>query len=401
MVDRARRGGRSGEAWGESGGGAVGMPSDDAASRPRAPAVDHEQVAPAMALDGSPVVGATRSSMQLPVDHFGSTVHVSGWRRESTHDYPVLIVHDLGEHADLYRPAALALVAMGYAPYCFDLRGHGRSARPRVAAPTFGALTADLLQVAAWIRHKEGGRAPIVLGQGIGALVAVDFARLHAAFCRGIILSAPCLQLVDDVPTVTRLVLRALADVAPGLPLPRFLVPRFARELIAPRPQLEVAPPPDGASEAPEEAAAPEPGPPAWWRRFARFAPGRRGPTLTAAFAHELVAATRRGCASVFGYGGDVLVLCPEQDEVSTYAALRKALAVHSENNFELVELATAGHGLLTGMPATRDATLAKVREWLERVLAKPREPARPKTTREELRIVSAHDEDARPLARD
>jgi alpha-beta hydrolase superfamily lysophospholipase len=270
------------------------------------------------------------------------------------------------------------------------LRGHGRSTSARVHASSFTALTSDLLQVAAWIRHKEGGRAPIVLGQGVGALIALDFAQRHVAFCRGIILSAPCLTPVEDVRSTTRLLLRGLADLAPSCPLPRFLVPRFVRNLALGRSVpilgVDTSAETDG-SEASATTARPH--------RFSHLIGWLRrlwpvgGPTLTAGFAHELVVATRKSCHSVFGYAGDVLVLCPENDEVSSYAQLRKALATHSDNNFELVELPTAGHGLLTGTPSTRDATLAKVREWIERILTKVREPPRPKMARDELRVLA------------
>ncbi len=276
----------------------------------------------------------------LPVDHAGTTVYLKGWRRPDSQKPPVVIVHDLGEHTEHYRETAYALVAHDFSTYVFDLRGHGRSGRRLGHAPSFNILVKDLLQVAAWVRHKEGGRAPIILGHGIGGLIVNEFTRRHAQFCKAAVLSAPCLELAHDVTPMSKLVIRFLAEWLPTFRIPPSVGPKFARDFKHVHAEAD-----DGV-------------------RLPYF------PRLTAIFTQELLSAVQRAKAEFIEYPGAVLILCPGKDTVCSYAWVRKAAAVHDENNLQVADLPDAGHAVLTDDPGTRAAALALILPWLEDVAA-------------------------------
>lgn len=125
------------------------------------------------------------------VDHEGTIVYVKGLRQTHASRTPILVVHDLAEDTSYYRAAAQLFAEAGHSFYCFDMRGHGRSGREPGHVSNFKQLLNDLLQVVAWVRHKEGGKKPIIIGQGIGALTAINFGRSYSKLCAGIVLCAP------------------------------------------------------------------------------------------------------------------------------------------------------------------------------------------------------------------
>lgn len=279
----------------------------------------------------------------IPVDHIGTTVYVKCWRRAQVGRPSIVVVHDLGEHTELYRDTAIDLVASGYNVYVFDLRGHGRSGRRLGHAPSFNVLVRDLLQVAAWVRHKEGGKPPVILGHGIGALITMDFTKEHGHLCRAAILSAPCLELAAEVTILARTLIRILAEVMPMLRIPASLAPRFAKEL------KHVQQQPDSGDEE---------------GRVTYF------PRLTAIFAQELLSAIQRAEARFIEYPGSVLILCPDNDSICSYRDLKKSAAIHKEHNLEIAELAGVGHNVFTEDESCRRKALDVVLPWLARILS-------------------------------
>jgi alpha-beta hydrolase superfamily lysophospholipase len=301
----------------------------------------------------TPADGATAPALEkfvasIPVDHVGTSVYVKCWRRLLPNRPSVIVVHDLGEHTELYRNAALDLVGHGFNVYVFDLRGHGRSGRRLGHAPSFNVLVRDLLQVAAWVRHKEGGQPPVIIGHGIGALITMDFTKAHGNLCRAAVLSAPCLELASKVSLAARFIIRVLAEVAPMLRIPAMLAPRFAKEL--------------------KHAHQPDPGDDE--DRISYF------PRLTAVFAQELLSAIQRAEARFIEYHGSVLILCPEDDVICSYRELKKSAAIHNENNLEIATLPGVGHSVLTEDEECRRKAFDVMIPWLSRVLSgTPRDP--------------------------
>jgi alpha-beta hydrolase superfamily lysophospholipase len=258
--------------------------------------------------------GMQRIVYSLPVDYSGATVYLKGWCVKDSSRPPLLIVHDLGEHIGLYEEFAMKMVAKNYSVYGFDLRGHGRSGRRLGHAPSFEVLTHDLLQVAAWIRHKQQGMVPIILGQGIGSLVAMDFGRKKPDMCLGIILSAPCVELKHKPSAASRFFLWSSSDLIPTARIPNRLAPRFARELNSARKKVH--------SE-----------------------PRDLFPGISMRFAHELLKAIDKFNDDFIQYGGPILILCPEEDAICSFTRIRKSAATHDKHNLVIHDIA-GGHGL-------------------------------------------------------
>jgi alpha-beta hydrolase superfamily lysophospholipase len=93
-------------------------------------------------------------------------------------------------------------------------------------------------------------------------------------------------------------------------------------------------------------------------------------PRLTAVFAHELLIALKRVEARFIQYHGAVLVLCPDQDTVCLYHKLKRSAAIHNEHNLEIADLAGVGHGVFTDGAEARDAAMAVILPWMNRVLS-------------------------------
>ena len=264
-----------------------------------------------------------------PVDHSGTTVYVRGWCNTDGSKHPIVLVHDLGEEISMYKKAAVDICKAGYNVYGFDLRGHGRSGRRLGHIPSFSVLIHDLLQVLAWVKHKEGGQPPLLIGQGVGALIAISFTRKFPKFCQSVVLSAPCLELSTKVSKPAKLLLKALSEFAPTSRLPRSLAPIFT-----------------------DDSA-------------------KRTSRITANFAHEVFMALSTSDNKLLDIDGQMLILCPSNDRVCRYGALKKAALLHDKGNITIVDVEEAGHHVFTESEATRKAATEHMFEWLQRQVTK------------------------------
>lgn len=136
-------------------------------------------------------------------------------------DHPravVIVAHGFGEHRKRYVHMAERLSVEGYAVFALDHHGHGESegARGRISFPDAVADLDRLLDIAAE-RYPD---APVfLLGHSMGGSLALRYALAHGERLRGLILSGPLVQV--EGRTAAKLLGRALAVVAPNLPLAR------------------------------------------------------------------------------------------------------------------------------------------------------------------------------------
>ena len=163
----------------------------------------------------------------IPVDHSGTSVYLKGWIQQDSPYPPVVMVHDLGESVRSYRGIAEEMRQSGFSIFVFDLRGHGRSGRHLGHVPSFDALVEDLLQVVAWVRYKSNGELPIIIGQGVGALVSVYFKKKYSKYTRETILVAPPASEGKSMAPMYRTFIRSMAEVTPRMRLPRSMVSQF------------------------------------------------------------------------------------------------------------------------------------------------------------------------------
>jgi alpha-beta hydrolase superfamily lysophospholipase len=251
-----------------------------------------------------------------PVDHNGTTVYVKGWLMP-TNERTALLIHDIGEEVGVYRETAIRLSKKGYNCYGFDLRGHGRSGRKLGHVADFRTLVQDLLQVVAWVKHREGGRLPLLVGQGVGALVAYSFANTYPKLVREMVLAAPYFE----AKTKLTFVIRALAEVLPTLNLPKRLRPRFSDRR---------------SSGSPVSA--------------------------------QLVREISRALPRTFNLpdGVRTLFICPTKDPICNYEKLRAWLILQGSDNVVLSDIQNCGHSILGEDPHFRDIAIEMILDWVK-----------------------------------
>lgn len=117
----------------------------------------------------------------------GERIHYLDWsaRQEGR---PVVLVHGLTRTAWSWLPVARC-VAPRYPVVAPDLRGHGASDAP-LSGYDLGSLALDVLTVMAGRGWGESVAGPpaVVAGHGLGAMVAVQMARLQPASVAGLAL---------------------------------------------------------------------------------------------------------------------------------------------------------------------------------------------------------------------
>ncbi len=256
-----------------------------------------------------------------PVDHSGMQVFIKGWLAPDSTRPPLIVVHDLGENISGYRDFARRMVHFGFSVYAFDLRGHGRSGRMLGHISDFDDLTSDLLQVAAWIRHQEKGRLPIIVGQGLGGLIALHFAQQHAKYCKGLVIASPCWKPKKPIRWYQKLAVRWASEFLPTWRFSSRVLPRLA-------PKTQIA-------------------------RFSIIGPIRQsgGFKITSSFARELIHAMEEAESSLKMHVVPTLLMLPNADPYYDYSAIESQMqAATSAGNAELktVNYEFDGHRILS-----------------------------------------------------
>ena len=166
-------------------------------------------------------------AVDLEGDHKGTKIHLRGQTAVDSPYPPLIIVHDFGANHAHYRHFAHELYHSGLSVYCYDLRGHGQSGKMMGHISHFSALVNDLLQVSAWVRHREGGQTPVIIGHGFGCLIAVTLQQRFPKYCRSMVLLSPSLKLRYGLGKFASVCVRTIADIHPRIRLPAALTPRF------------------------------------------------------------------------------------------------------------------------------------------------------------------------------
>jgi alpha-beta hydrolase superfamily lysophospholipase len=128
----------------------------------------------------------------------------------------VVIMHGLKDYSARYQGFASRLAAGGYAVYAFDLRGHGRSAGPRVAPEHWLDYVDDLEQVLTSVEKQQPGKPVFLFGHSMGGAIAALAAEDHRPQLAGLILSGPALAI--DAPPLLIAATRMSAALLPSAP---------------------------------------------------------------------------------------------------------------------------------------------------------------------------------------
>ena len=132
---------------------------------------------------------------EFEIQSDGATLR--GWSRGAgSEPRGVAILHGLGDHAGRYADFGRALAARGFAAQALDLPGHGKSTGRRGHVDSWDEYRRA---VSAWMdraRGEQPDRRWSILGQSMGALVALDWTLDHPDRVDRLILCAPPFQLV-------------------------------------------------------------------------------------------------------------------------------------------------------------------------------------------------------------
>jgi alpha-beta hydrolase superfamily lysophospholipase len=144
-------------------------------------------------------------------------LYAQRWRPRTGEVRGVLVIHHgLADHSARYAGFAERLVRAGYAVWALDMRGHARSAGPRVSFDRIDDLVGDLERFVALVRAREPGKPLFVLGHSLGGLVTALYAIERQPEVAGVVLSAP--GIAFDIPVFGAGALRLVAAIAPDAP---------------------------------------------------------------------------------------------------------------------------------------------------------------------------------------
>lgn len=105
----------------------------------------------------------------------------------------VVVAHGYGEHSGRYAHVGAALVANGAAVAAPDLAGHGRSEGVRDRIDDLEPLVDDLHLVVQLQRDQHVGLPVVLLGAGLGGLIAARYAQRHGGAINALVLAGPVL----------------------------------------------------------------------------------------------------------------------------------------------------------------------------------------------------------------
>ncbi len=103
----------------------------------------------------------------------------------------VTILHDAGDHGGRYLAAARVLAEHQWAVALPDLRGHGRSEGQRGHSNGWSEVSRDLRAVQDHLAYRLPDAPKVLIGQGLGALYALNFALEHPEDLSALVLLAP------------------------------------------------------------------------------------------------------------------------------------------------------------------------------------------------------------------
>jgi alpha-beta hydrolase superfamily lysophospholipase len=103
----------------------------------------------------------------------------------------VLVLHGIGLHSGVYKSTAAQLNKSGIAVYALDTRGHGLSCGKRRNVPEPATETGDISSMLETIRQKYPHAELFLMGESMGTIFALNYAKENSAGISGLILLSP------------------------------------------------------------------------------------------------------------------------------------------------------------------------------------------------------------------
>lgn len=153
--------------------------------------------------------------------HGGTQLYAQSWRPAGTAAPRGVVVlhHGLADHSTRYAGLAEQLARAGYAVWALDMRGHGRSAGPRVVFDSIDIMLDDLDAFLALVRSRSAGAPIFLYGHSIGGLISTLYTieRQSQPALAGLVVVSPGIAL--DAPPLQAAAIQLVNRLAPGLPL--------------------------------------------------------------------------------------------------------------------------------------------------------------------------------------
>jgi pimeloyl-ACP methyl ester carboxylesterase len=181
--------------------------------------------------DDDGLLGSESDAPYEPTDEgmFGvtSSLYFQAWQLEqdASEKRVVLLLHDFGAHSGYWQPVVDYLYRRRYTLYAADLAAHGRSAGLRGSIPSLTELADDVVALARRARRDEGVKDVILVGHGLGALVALQTAAVAPRGIAGVVAVAPLLGGAAPLGGVATVWGDALGDIMAAV-WPDFAVDR-------------------------------------------------------------------------------------------------------------------------------------------------------------------------------
>lgn len=151
----------------------------------------------------------------------GLALHTQHWTPDQTPTAIVLLVHGYAEHCGRYGHVAQSFVDQGAAVYAYDQRGYGRSEGRRAYVDHFDQYLADLSLVCQNVQDRTPEVPVFLFGHSMGGLVALLYVLNRSPTLRGLLLSAPAIEINPDLAPVLRKIAHLLGRFLPTLPTVR------------------------------------------------------------------------------------------------------------------------------------------------------------------------------------
>ncbi|PSQ73989.1 MAG: alpha/beta hydrolase [Bacteroidetes bacterium QH_9_64_21] len=151
----------------------------------------------------------------------GLTLHTQHWTPDPAPAAIVLLVHGYAEHCGRYDHVAQAFVDQGAAVYAYDQRGYGRSEGHRAYVDRFDQYLEDLSLVGQHVQDRTPDVPVFLFGHSMGGLIALLYVLTRSPSLRGLLLSAPAIEVNPDLAPLLQKMAHVLGRFVPTLPTVR------------------------------------------------------------------------------------------------------------------------------------------------------------------------------------
>jgi alpha-beta hydrolase superfamily lysophospholipase len=151
----------------------------------------------------------------------GLHLYTQRWDPAAAPRAVVGLVHGYAEHCGRYDHVAGAFADRGAVVHAYDQRGHGRSEGTPAYVDSFDQYLDDLALFHEHVRTRHPDAPLFLFGHSMGGLVVLKYVLERAPTLRGLVLSAPAIEINPDLAPILRRLAQVLGRLFPTLPTTR------------------------------------------------------------------------------------------------------------------------------------------------------------------------------------